>query len=232
MENPSMANDLAFINILAAAMRHPDDGVRWHQAFERIERLIGKPNSAAGPYWRRFVETALASAASGEAQAVAETAFRTLLDRIGYEVSVPESRPALTRTSYVGPEPCAPLRCAIRDSMARTSPGTLQVHLDGELMASWALPLTSEAIASGLHPGWLTIGLDTGWRLWSGRLAEEDLLWKWAFPERRLPMAAQSGPTHVHYSRRINLPVAMLTMVVYPGVETGSIGIVTDPKPG
>lgn len=224
-----MANDLIFINILAAAMRHADDRVRWRQAFERIEQLIGDPTYAvAGQYWRRFVETALASTASPEAQAIAETAFRTVLGRIAYETSVPGSRSALMRTSDAGPEPCRPVRCATADSMARLRPVILQIHLDGELMGWSALPLTSKVIVSGLRPGVLTVGLDTGWRLWSGRLTEEDLLWKRAFPGRRLPMAAQSEPADLQCSRRISIPVAMLSMVVYPGVETGSVGIITE----
>ncbi len=115
----------------------------------------------------------------------------------------------------------------MHDIAARTAPLTLLIHRGQDLVASFPLPPAQTTPTPGIQPGFYTATLDTGWLVWSGELGPADLLWRQAFPGRPLGMAAESSVSSPTPARRITLAVGALTIVVYPGMETGSIQLVT-----
>lgn len=92
--------------------------------------------------------------------------------------------------------------------------GTISVHPAG-LMAR--LP--------GIRPGTYTISLSTGRLLWEGALTEADLLWSKAFPGRALSLAADTSGAEQPVTRREALLGNEVQLLVFPGVESGEMGI-------
>ena len=80
-------------------------------------------------------------------------------------------------------------------------------------------------VVKGIEPGDYRLKLDTGRVLWEGHLSEKDLVWSKAFPGEDLSMAADTEGTPRRLTREFDLLDGMLTLRVYPGVETGSLEI-------
>ena len=57
----------------------------------------------------------------------------------------------------------------------------------------------------GLRPGSYILRLETGQVLWQGELSMADLLWRHAFPEDTLPLAAETDEAIVRSSREFDL---------------------------
>ena len=77
----------------------------------------------------------------------------------------------------------------------------------------------------GVLPGLYRLRLSTGRLLWEGRLGEEDLLWRRAFPGECLQLAASTGDGERRVSRRIEMLGGEVVLSLLPGVETGAIEI-------
>jgi hypothetical protein len=76
----------------------------------------------------------------------------------------------------------------------------------------------------GIGPGRYAISLSTGRLLWEAELGDTDLVWSRAFPCRPLGLAADTAGTKRLASRKESLDGG-LTLLVFPGAETGEIGI-------
>ena len=227
-----MTDELFFLPILASAARRPDDVASWREAFAQIRERCDNPREpGARENWYRFLDAVFAVTDSDEEEAIADAAFRMLLDRLEEHESESPADPADLWRTDSHREGYARFITCVKSSLSRAASLVVQFLHGRDLLAAWPWPLTGEAMVRNLRPGDYTIALDTGWRLWAGRLEAEDLLWHRAFPQRPLAVAAESGPPTVHPSRHIRLGVAPLTMVVYPGVETGAVRLVAELPP-
>jgi len=74
---------------------------------------------------------------------------------------------------------------------------------------------------SGLKPGPYLVRLKTGWILWEGQLSDADLIWRHAFPEEPLPLAAETDQAEIRISREIELLDGELVIRVTPGRTSG-----------
>ena len=91
----------------------------------------------------------------------------------------------------------------ILEEVERQQSVEIIVERDGDVVATCRFEHgIGTAIAQNLVAGEYVLRFDTGRILWNGRLAEEDLIWKKAYPRRNLPVAADSGrPTQVPTER-------------------------------
>ncbi len=85
--------------------------------------------------------------------------------------------------------------------------------------------IPSVRVIKDARPGLYTIKLNTGRFLWEGRLTEQELLWKYAFPEESFLLAADTGDQTTQRTREIILMKGDLILRVYPGLEAGFLQI-------
>jgi hypothetical protein len=77
-------------------------------------------------------------------------------------------------------------------------------------------------------PGKHKVRLSNGRVLWEGDLEKEDLIWAFAFPERDLPMAAQTESHVQEPTKTLSLLEGELIMYVYAGLESGKMRLVRE----
>ena len=224
-----MNDDLFFIPILAEAVKEPDPTTALERAFETIRKMAATPHYSNGcRQWRRFIEAATAGVGESERLAVGEAAIWMAIGRLcgeGAETGVVSAgsrrgqRPARTSAdlSIMG---------KLRGVGRRRGSPLLMIQCDGRLVASRCLDPVGHASISGVRPGSYMLTLDTGRLLWSGDITDADLIWDCAFPGRPLVMAADSTPSSVTTTRTIPVAVGAVALVVFPGVEAGSLRLV------
>ena len=74
-------------------------------------------------------------------------------------------------------------------------------------------------------PGYYAIQLSTGRKVWQGKLTHKDLLWGYAFPEKDLPLAAETEQDRREHTIFKSFFDGTLEMLVFPGLECGEITI-------
>ncbi|KMY65554.1 hypothetical protein AAU61_21655 [Desulfocarbo indianensis] len=101
------------------------------------------------------------------------------------------------------------------------------LECDGEVLARLQVDekRTAETV-SGLTPGSYSLCLESGWVLWKGELSKADLIWRHAFPEEPLPLAAETEPASAKASREIGLLEGELVIKVTPGRSSGRMDII------
>ena len=102
----------------------------------------------------------------------------------------------------------------------------IRLEREGNLLARVdPLRAAEEVRIAGLMPGLYAVRLSTGRLLWSGSLDATDLFWDRAFPGKPLRVAADSDTAPDTCSREFKLPGDEVLLRVYPGVESGTMGI-------
>jgi hypothetical protein len=102
----------------------------------------------------------------------------------------------------------------------------LIVERDGAPFATLMVDVGKKAnVIEGVRPGYYSIRLDTGRRLWQGRLSSRDIIWREAFPEEPLALAANTDQRPAKASREISLGEGYLLMRVIPGRKSGRLEI-------
>ena len=224
-----MHDDLFFIPILAEAIKNPDPTAALERALERI-RELGRMHRYETGYrqWRQFIEAATAGAGESETLAVADAAIWMAIARLCDDSA--ETGVLSTGLDRV-PRPAG--GSADLSSMTelceisrRRGSAMLMIQREDRPVGSRCLQPVDRTPISGVRPGSHTLTLDTGRLLWSGHIADADLIWDCAFPGRPLAMAADSTPSSAAPTRIIPLTVGAVALVVYPGVETGSLRLV------
>lgn len=77
-----------------------------------------------------------------------------------------------------------------------------------------------------LRPGSYLLSLESGWVLWKRDLSEADLIWRHAFPEEALPLAAETERITAKISREIELLGGELIIKVMPGRSSGRMDLI------
>ena len=105
-------------------------------------------------------------------------------------------------------------------------PGVV-LERDGERLTTLVIDdLGPVGVVGSIEPGNYSIGLDTGRRLWQGRLSGQDLIWREAFPDEPLPLAADTDQASPPVSREIVLIPDELILKVIPGRWQGRLEII------
>lgn len=101
------------------------------------------------------------------------------------------------------------------------------IERDGDRLSSLVLDSRKPVAAvDSVQPGNYSIGLDTGRRLWQGQLTEQDLIWREAFPDEPLPLAADTDDEPPPASREIELLSDELWLRIVPGRRHGRLEII------
>jgi hypothetical protein len=104
----------------------------------------------------------------------------------------------------------------------------LDVARDGQSVGSIRMALWGgRGPLTGVVAGRYTICLSTGQLLWEGEIHASEISWAQAFPGQPLALAADTGGAPQKPSRRESIQDG-LTMLVFPGIESGELHIVTD----
>lgn len=86
--------------------------------------------------------------------------------------------------------------------------------------------LTKEqASLGGIEPGDYQLVTESDWPVWRGELERKHLVWRWAFPDQPLPMAAKTHPTKHHPTLALELLDGDVELFVFAGLESGFITI-------
>lgn len=111
------------------------------------------------------------------------------------------------------------------EAKACLSPDSLiEVEFIKDDQVFYSFPLSTNAISIGhIAPGKYTVQMSNGRMLWEGDLMREDVIWAYAYPEKDLPMAAETKPLDQKPTRTIPLLGGELTMKVFAGLEGGRI---------
>lgn len=92
----------------------------------------------------------------------------------------------------------------------------------GEIVIS---PASVSNTIGGITPGRYAIKMSTGRVIWDGLITESDVIWEKAFKGEPLPLAAATGEARRSFSRREILLDGEVLMFVFPGVESGELGL-------
>jgi hypothetical protein len=106
---------------------------------------------------------------------------------------------------------------------------TRHEHVIGTVVSN---PFLGLARLHGIMPGDYKVTLSTGRVIWEGVLTEADVLWAQAFPGAELRLAADSGEVARRFSHKEILVGGEIILYVFPGVESGEIGIEIQRKDG
>ena len=224
---------LYFIPLIAQAITQADPIVALQEAFAEIERQGRLPEYFAG--YRQYVRF-MREASSQLSELGREVATARWLEdvlsphadagvgvderlRKGFVSSIAEG-PATWRFLYghFAAATCAP--------PAKPELPAVEVLRNGQslgVVAASHLPATGEL--TGIPPGRFELVLNTGWQLWSGELADGDLLLSAAPPGRPLRLAAATGESDDQPTRELTLLGGEIVMNVFAGAGAGRIEI-------
>ena len=220
--------DLYFVPILALALRGADRGESLEKAFGAIERLGQEPGyeEGYGNFCRFMAEI---------------WAHRQLLDEhdrrmaglelaTGAPIEAEERESLLSKLAEAAPWLMDEYEALCQACKPRSRALTLQLLRDGRQIAELTFePARGRRLVDDICPGHHALRLDTGLVLWEGTLATVDLVWTEAFKGEGLALAAEAGQVHRRPSGEERIPDTKLVLRIFPGIESGSIGIELTP---
>ena len=192
-----MSKDLYFIKILCDALGDPNPKNALHRAFSNINALGQEPEYAVGyEQFMQFMSMVKSNSESGE-EFIDPELLRRHLEQWMIQVGLSESLPGI------------------------------EVECDGEVVGKMKVAKNgSIGSVPGLKPGSYRVCLETGWVLWQGELGKADLIWRHAFPEETLSLAAETDGVIVRSSREIVLLEGELTLRLMPGRTSGRMDFI------
>ena len=199
-----MAEKLYFIKLLQQALQQPEPQKALQKAFDKIAAL-GKQHGYEQGHKQFLHFMSLVQANLDGRQAQKEADQRIEPNAHQYLEHI--------KTLLNGYEP------------EHMLPGLI-VERDGAPFATLMVDVGKTAnVIEGVRPGYYSIRLDTGRRLWQGRLSSRDIVWREAFPEEPLALAADTDQRQATASREISLGEGDLLLRVIPGRKSGRLEI-------
>lgn len=226
-----MSKPLYFVPMIARALQQPDPKEAVKSTLEAIRRLGRQPGYGQGyQQFLRFMaevrlrhETRLAD----EEESIVDILTAMMVERAtadptdapeAIDVGEPEASPWSAEYERLWAD--------LRSVAERPAICEIIIERDGDPIATCSLdPGGGPRSVGGIVPGGYRLVLETGRVLWEGRLDERDLLWTKAFPDRPLPMAADTGEPQREPTRRFDLLEGEIVARVYAGIESGSVEI-------
>ena len=116
--------------------------------------------------------------------------------------------------------------CQFMKEVASHVTATVIIERNDEILGAIAVnALTCPVLLHNILPGNYVARLSTGRVIWEEKLSEVDVLWAKAFPAEELALAADTDLAHRRSTRKEELLDGTMALYVYPGVESGDIGI-------
>lgn len=198
-----MANRLYFIKLLDEALSKPDPRAALDRAISRITDLGRRPEYRQG--YQQYL---------------------WFMDLVRSELGISHSQ--MDAGLQIGSDDQLMDFKALVDDFEPEErlPGII-IECDGGRLAALALDSGEPVgVVDSAQPGDYSIDLDTGRRLWQGQLSKQDLIWREAFPDEPLLLAADTDQEPPPASREIELLPDELRLRIVPGRRYGRLEII------
>ena len=223
---------LYFIPLLLRALKsdHPKQAMK--EAFDEIWALGSKPGYENGyRQFQAFVKTAFEPSepdAPLVLHRIREAIYQLMYALATDKFEGSEEQKELLISEFIkdpewGPE-YIKTKEEFKDLTDLESQLSFEILKDDQSFGSYPIgdaPLNIK----GLSPGVYTIRFSNGRVLWEGRITRKDVLWTYAFPDKELPMAAQTEPLEKRPTRTISLLDGEFVVRIFPGLESAMISI-------
>lgn len=225
-------NNLYFIPLLSRALESDDHPRAMEDAFRKIRLLGEQPDYEEGfRQFQEFIKTALKP--SGEDSEEKIQRVRDAVYRLIYSLATDtfegdeEQKDALIKALSSTPGWNAEFERIKEEAQVFLAPKTpieIEVLRGDRFIGS--VPVSPEpASISPVPPGSYTFRFSNGRILWEGDIRKEDLMWAFAYPEKDLPMAAETVSIQREPTRSILLLNGELIVHIFAGLETGELRI-------
>ena len=221
-------NRLYFIPILSSALESDVPARAMEDAFRRIRLLGEQPDYEEGFHqFQEFIKSALRPSGKDseeKIQSLRDTVYRLIysLATDTFEGSKDQKDTIIRAFSNI-PEwnsEYERIKEETEDFVATEIPIELEVLRKEKIMGS--VPISSvPGSISHIPPGSYTIRFSNGRVLWEGNIRREDLIWAFAYPEKDLPMAAETEAIQKKPTRSISLLDGEVMVQIFAGLETG-----------
>lgn len=222
--------NLYFIPIIARAFSSVDQKRAMKEAFSEIRELGNQAEYEEG--FRQFLEFIEAAVKPSDQDSKERVQLVTnAIYRLIYDLATDtfdgdeEQRDALLNAFTNIPEWKAEYKRIKEDAQAFQAPETpmeVEVLKGDRIIGSSAISPGPTSISS-ISPGSYKIRFSNGRVLWEGDILREDVLWAFAYPDKDLPMAAETEPSQREPTRTLHLLNGELIIQVFAGLETGEI---------
>ncbi len=229
-----MPDDLYFIPLIVRALKQPDPDESLQAAFAEIQRL-GKQAKCAQGYkqFQMFMDAAAQSPreALQDRTALIEVIVKSLIEDLACGVFEGDASAETMALELIGSrqEWQEEYERSIQEGIdAPIAVDRFAVLLEDETQSVRSLEFSSQGGTGSfdtIPPGRYTLSLDTGLLLWGGELKASDLIWREAFPDEPLEMAAATGESAGRSTVDETLLEGELRMRVFPGIEHGQLKI-------
>jgi len=229
-----MSNNLYFIPIIAHALEQKEPEKALKEAFEEIRAKGQRPEYSNGfKQFQQFMEIAKQHI-SDQKQDLITITHKIISELIlefvtGTFEGGEEERQAVEQLIMSRPEWQNEYRnlCAeIQETERYPSQINILVEKEGNLFGKMSFEeVQGFTSLQNIVPGHYIIKLETGRVLWEGELTEQDLIWTVAFHGLPLKVAADTKDLPKEPTREERLLNGELVLRVFPGLESGRIGI-------
>ncbi len=221
---------LYFIPIIARALSSDDPKQAMEEAFSEIRKLGNQPEYEEGfRQFLEFVKSANTPSAQDSEERIQQ--IKNAIHALIYDLATDtfdgdeERKDDLIKAFRNIPEWKAEYERIKEEAQAFQAPETpmeVEVLKGGRIIGSSAISPESTSISS-ISPGSYKIRFSNGRVLWEGDILREDVIWAFAYPDKDLPMAAETEPSQRKPTRTLHLLNGELIMQVFAGLESGEI---------
>ena len=223
---------LYFIPIIAHALNSENPRQALKEAFDEIKALGTRSEFQEGfQQFLNFVQETVKFSGTEPDQQIPllqEAIYRLIYDlATGRFEDDEDQKKVLLQTIKSNPEWESEYDRIKTEARAFLPPDTsmeIELLVDKELIGSFPMSAGTNYISS-IQSGSYEIRFSNGRIIWEGNLTREDLIWSQAFPEKSLPMAAESEFVEQRPTKAISLLNGELSLYVYAGLESGEIKI-------
>lgn len=227
-----MNDNLYFLPMIADALEQPDPKKALKKAFENIKNIGRQPKYEQGlSQFQRFINEVLRNLEkqSETSESMTEYFIRDLALQLATGLLEDDEKETKAALNLIKSRPKwqKELEKVLLETARSEAPDRIpEIIIEKEGKQINSIPFENRPASKtikNLKPGLYTITLDTGRVLWQDRLTEKDLLWIYAFPEKDLAMAADTGEGKPRTTRQIELLGGEVTIRVFPEIESGRL---------
>ena len=221
---------LYFIPIIAQALESGDPKKAMQEAFNKIQALGTQPEYKEG--FRQFLELVKTAVKPSDEdseekiQQIKNATYSLIYDLATDTFEGDEAqKEALINALEGHPQWKAEyerIKNEAQDFLAPETEIEIEVLRENQIIGSFLISTDPSSLGS-ISPGRYTVRFSNGRVLWEGDVSREDVLWTFAYPEKDLPMAAETEPSQREPTRTISLLDGELLMHIFAGLETGEL---------
>ena len=221
---------LYFIPIIARALSSDDPKRAMEEAFSEIRKLGNQPEYEEGlRQFLEFVKSAITPSAQDSEERIQQ--IKNAIHALIYDLATDtfdgdeERKDDLIKAFRNIPEWKAEYERIKEEAQAFQAPETpMEVEvLKGDRIIGSSAISTEPTYISPISPGRYTVRFSNGRVLWEGDILREDVIWAFAYPDKDLPMAAETEPSQREPTRTLSLLNGELIIQVFAGLESGGI---------